>query len=64
MISYCVNRNQACIIALLNGYIGDEKSNATHIARLQTLERAYHKHQAKPLSFLWIDAICHNEIIS
>jgi len=45
----------------LNGYTGTPEASAKHEENLAVLNLALKKHPHLP--FLWIDAICHSEIL-
>jgi thioredoxin-like negative regulator of GroEL len=61
--TYCVKRGQTCIIALMNG----DKSDGVSIAHLQDSEALLKKVQqrflTRPVSFMWVDAMCHTELV-
>jgi len=61
--NYCVKRGQTCIVALVNG----DKSDGALLAKLQDqqaiLDKVQQRFITRPLSLVWIDAICHEEVL-
>jgi len=62
--NYCVKRGQTCLLALLNG----DKSDGQLLARLQdqqaVLDKVQQRFLSRPISIMWIDATCHDEVLT
>lgn len=58
---YCPKDSRACIIGLLNGNTEDPRTKETLDKNLEVLNHVLKKYPHIP--FLWIDAVCHSEVL-
>ena len=57
----CLSKRRACFIAFLDGRLNNEVSYQNQVGVLDNLVK---KNQAKPYTFLHVNATCHDEILS
>jgi len=62
--NYCLSRDQICIIAMVNGDKNDKKSLENLKQQLKIIDDIQLHFISTPISFMWIDGICHDEVAS